>query len=149
MAQTVAVPTRESEGPEEILRALRRILPDRVNAADAFGAVMCSFTRRLTRGEARQLLIELSPAIRLYFQDCVLNREEEAASFDRETFMKRLAFKLNLPNETTEEVVFASLAFVEARLSPAVARHVASQLPQDLELLWREAAAAGSPARLH
>jgi uncharacterized protein (DUF2267 family) len=132
-----------------MLRALRRILPDRVNAADAFGTVMCSFTRRLTRGEARQLLIELSPAIRLYFQDCVLNRDEAAASFDRETFMKRLAFKLNLPVEKTEELVFAVFAFVEARLSPIVARHVASQLPQDLELLWREAAAASVPARLH
>ncbi len=63
--------------------------------------------------------------------------------------MKRLAFKLNLPLETTGEVVFASLAFVEARLSPAVAARGEASSPQDLELLWRGAAAAGSPARLH
>ena len=149
MAQTVDVLTRESEGPEEILRALRRILPDRVSAAEAFGTVMCNFSRRLTRGEARQLLIELAPPIRLYFQDCVLNREEAAASFDRNTFMKELAFKLNLPLERTEEVVFKVLSFIEARISPRVAMHVASQLPQDLELLWREAAVAANPERLH
>jgi uncharacterized protein (DUF2267 family) len=150
MAQTVAIPTRESEGPEEMLRALRRILPERMNAGDVFGAVMCSFTRRLTRGEARHLLLELSPALRLYFQDCVLNREEAAASFDREAFLKQLAFKLNLPLDETERVVFGVFAFVQSRISQRAARHVASQLPQDLELMWREAGGSGGPAaRFH
>lgn len=122
MAQTVALPSRESEGSEAMLWALCRVLPARVNAGEVFGAIMCGFTRRLTRGEARQLLMELSPAIRLYFQDCVLHREEPAAAFDRETFLKDLAFKLAERDDRARGVCGARVRPVAALVEGCSAR---------------------------
>lgn len=125
----------------EILDKLRSLVQPEVNAHDAFGAVMCALTQRLTRGEARHVLVNVPLAVRPLFAPCTLERNEPAETFDLPELLRRVASKLNIPVEEAEPIARAVMVVVQCRLSPEVSEHVESQLPADIELMWREAAA--------
>jgi uncharacterized protein (DUF2267 family) len=116
----------------EILDELRPLVQPEVNAHDAFGAVMCALTQRLTRGEALHLLVNVPLAVRPLFASCTLERDEPAEVFDLPELLRRVASKLNVSVEEADPIARAVLVVVQRRLSPEVFEHVASQLPADI-----------------
>jgi uncharacterized protein (DUF2267 family) len=109
---------------------------------------MCAFTQRLTQGEARHVLTDVPLSVGTLFARCVLHRDERASAFDLPSFLETVAAHLNLSADEAEPVARAVLSVIQSCLSPEVVGHVASQLPAELELLWREVwERQGSPVR--
>lgn len=137
--------TPDLAGPE-IVQALSHVVPRDVRADDALTAVMCTLAQRLTRGEARHLLVGLPASVSTFFSECALERDEAAETFDLRVFFQRVATQLDIPVEAAEPIARTVISLVQQRLSPEVFEHVASQLPADIELMWREAAASAGAA---
>lgn len=129
---------------DTLLPAIQRALPG-VDAAAAFSAVMCALEQRLTRGEATHVFKALPLSVRPLVAACTLHRSEAAPKFDERTFLERVAAHASVPVDQAERVARTVLSIAQTRLSPELFEHVASQLPSDLELLWREAWADAHP----
>jgi uncharacterized protein (DUF2267 family) len=120
---------------EEQIR-LRAPLPSGVSADAAFTAVMCGFSRRLSGGEARDLLLSLPESLRPLIARSVQQRDEAAAVFDGGEFADRIREDLGCTPSEVEPIVRTVFDAV-SRLIPAAQRsHVASQLPLELKELW-------------
>jgi uncharacterized protein (DUF2267 family) len=137
--------TPDLAGPE-IIQALSPVVPPHVRADDALIAVMCTLAQRLTRGEAQHLLVSLPVSVGTFFSNCALQRDEAADTFDLRGFFDRVALRLKIPVDAAEPITRRVISLVQRRLPPEVFEHVASQLPADIELMWREAAVAAGPA---
>lgn len=135
--------TPDFAGPE-IVQALAKVVPRSVRPDDALTAVMCALARRLTRGEARHLIVNLPPSVRVFFSECALERDEPAAAFDLRGLLERVAAPLKISVEEAEPITRAVMAQVQRQMTPDVFDHVAGQLPADIELVWREVAAANA-----
>lgn len=115
------------------------VLPRNIDVADAFMAVMCTFTQRLSGGEARHVLLGLPSSIRPIVTACMLHRSEIPDVFDREELMRRAADHLGTDAESAELVVRAVLRAVKECLPQKDLEDTATQLPHDLRTLWSEA----------
>jgi uncharacterized protein (DUF2267 family) len=85
-------------------------------------------------------------SVSTFFSECALQRDEAAETFDLRGFFDRVATRLKIPVEAAELITRTVISLVQRRLSPEVFEHVAGQLPADIELMWREAAASAGAA---
>jgi uncharacterized protein (DUF2267 family) len=115
------------------------VLPPNVDVADAFMAVMCIVSQRLSGGEARHVLLGLPSALRPLVTTCMLHRAEWAERFDRDDLLRRVAEHLRTSPSATELVVRAVLRAVKQCLPEKDVEDTASQLPHDLGALWLDA----------
>lgn len=114
-------------------------LPAGVTAVDAFAAVMCIFTQRLSGGEARDVLLGLPDALHPLIARCVRHRDEPGAVFDRDQLLRSVADDLGTAPPLAEWIILAVFAAVQHALPAKEVRDVARQLPADLGALWTAA----------
>lgn len=114
----------------------RAPLPIEITAGEAFSAVMCNFSQRLSGGEARDVLLGLPEAVRPLIERCVTHRDEEGAVFDRDGLMNSVADELGTTPSIAEQIVVGVFAAVKQVLPAREVHDVASQLPPDLRDLW-------------
>lgn len=111
-------------------------LPDNVTADAALKAVMEIFSQRLSGGEAFDVLLGLPDDLRRLAEGGVLGRDEPASTFDRETFIGAVGFRLRVAREEAEPIIVAVLAALKRVLPVKEIDDVAEQLPPDLRELW-------------
>jgi uncharacterized protein (DUF2267 family) len=114
-------------------------LPKDVDVADAFMAVMCIFSQRISGGEARHVLLGLPNTLRPLVSTCMLHRDEPATVFDRDELLRRVATHLGGDTSDAERVVSAVFGAVKRCIPVKDVEDVASQLPPDLRELWTRA----------
>jgi uncharacterized protein (DUF2267 family) len=135
-----------------VLEAIRNsgALPPETTELEAFAVVLCTLTRRLGGGEARDLYQSLPPALQPALDPCVFGRPERPQAFDRDELMSMIADDLQCDPEQAEDIAVAVFTAVIPAISPKQVNDLASQLPLDLKGLWIDAAgAARVPVTLH
>jgi uncharacterized protein (DUF2267 family) len=132
--------------PEETRRAIetdlerRAHLPPHVTPAAAFAAVMCTFARRLSGGEARHLLLGLPAPVRSIIERCATHRDEHAEVFGRDELLRTVGDHLMMMSEDDSTRIVHEVLRAAKRLLPQrTIAEVEAQLPVDLLELWREA----------
>ncbi len=133
--------TAENEGEAlrvDLFAKIERIgdLPPGVDSPTAFSAVMCTFAERLSRGEARHLLLGLPATLRPFVTSCFLHRDEPGTSFGRDDFVRRVASHLATSETVAEDVIRAVFSAVKTCLPSKDVQDASSQLPPDLRALW-------------
>ncbi len=114
-------------------------LPAGVTAAAAFKAVMCSLSRRLSGGEAKDVLLGLPRELRELVDGCVIHRGELAAVFGRDELRRDVAEHLAVGDADAESITLAVLRAAKRVLPQQTIVAVASQLPRDLADVWTSA----------
>lgn len=114
-------------------------LPVGVDATRALVSVMRVFTQRLSRGEARDVLLGLPPAVRPPLARYCLDREEEAVVFSLDELVHRVADDLGTDVALADQIVRVVLTAVKRMLPLKEQDDIASQLPVDLRALWEDA----------
>jgi uncharacterized protein (DUF2267 family) len=138
---TRTIPGVEATEPtarQQLLREIsdRAALPVGISASDALAAVMCTFSQRLSGGEAHDVLLGLPEVVRPLLERCVTHRDEEGAVFDRAQLMSSVADELGVTAAQADRIVFGVLAAVKRALPAKEVHDVTSQLPTDLRALW-------------
>lgn len=139
---SIAAPTISEAEPEMIpaavFAAIERTgkLPPGIDGAEAFTAVMCIFSQRLSGGEARHLWGDLPATLRPSVRSCMIHRAEAAAIFDRHELVHRVATHLGTNAHDAEDVIRAVFVAVRSCLPAKDVHDVASQLPRDLREMW-------------
>ncbi len=114
-------------------------LPIGVHPEDALTAVMCAFSRRLSGGEARDLLLALPAPVRPLVEHCVLTRDERPGILrDRRELVLHVADELATSTQLAEQIIAAVLTAVKRLIPIKEQGDIASQLPRDLRTLWDE-----------
>jgi uncharacterized protein (DUF2267 family) len=126
---------------DDVLHAIakRANLPREIGAPDALSAVMCTLSRRVSGGEARNVYLGLPESLRPLVAQCILHRDERASVFDRDEFIARLSDHLATDAATAEAIARAVFAAVRSAIPDSEVRHVADQLPDDFRELWLSA----------
>lgn len=119
---------------EEIESAVE--LPRGVHGEDAFSAVMCALSERLSGGEARDLLLGLPHSLRPFVDSCIMHRPEAGRVFGCNELLRRVEDHLHVDASRAEATVHAGLSEVKRVLPEKAVLDVASQLPADLLELW-------------
>lgn len=135
-------PTWEAEDAQaRVFAAVERegVLPANVDVANAFMAVMCIFSQRLSGGEARHVLLGLPSTIRPLVTTCMLHRGEQPAVFDRDELFRRVAEHLGVAAPDAERITRAVLGAVKRELPEKEVGDVTDQLPEDLRSFWTSA----------
>jgi uncharacterized protein (DUF2267 family) len=112
-------------------------LPPGMRGTDAAMAVLCVLAQRLSGGEARDLVVTLPEGLRPRVQACTRHRGERGEAFDYDEFLRRVAAHLGVSAPKAEEITRTVFAAVRWTLPVKEQQDVASQLPWDLEQLWR------------
>jgi uncharacterized protein (DUF2267 family) len=112
-------------------------LPPGVRGTDAAAAVLCVLAQRLSGGEARDLVVTLPEGLRPRVQACARHRGERGEAFDYDEFLRRVAAHLDVSGPQAEDIARTVFAAVRRTLPVKEQQDVASQLPWDLEQLWR------------
>lgn len=112
-------------------------LPDGVTPQEAVAAVLCTLTRRISRGEAEQLRSELPPDLIAVLEPCMGHRAEEPEHFGREELVHRVAQSLDTDDGQAAAIVRHVLGALHANYPTREDDDVESQLPEDLKALWR------------
>ncbi|MCZ7681604.1 MAG: DUF2267 domain-containing protein [Sandaracinaceae bacterium] len=115
-------------------------LPRGVHGAEAIVAVMCPLLERVTRGAARGVLASMPDALRQRLRACAHPREQPELLFGRAELLHRVGHELGVDDDRAERIVRGVLEATLALLTFDQARHVGSQLPRDLQVLWGAAA---------
>lgn len=111
-------------------------LPEHISPQEAVAAVLCTLTRRISRGEAEQLRSELPPDLIAVLEPCMSHRAEEPERFGREELIHRVAQSLDTDDGQAAAVVRHVLGALHANYPTREDDDVASQLPADLKALW-------------
>jgi uncharacterized protein (DUF2267 family) len=114
----------------------QHVLPDDADPIEAFAAVTCVLTQRLSGGEARHVFGGIPAGPRGLVETCVLHRDEPAAAFDLEDFLRRVADHLDVTPGMARRISGAVFVALRKQLSKEELAHVSSQLPADLRALW-------------
>jgi uncharacterized protein (DUF2267 family) len=109
-------------------------LPRAVNGKRAVLYVLCNMSRRLSKGEARQLADSLPHEVRPLIEPCVTARGEQPEHFTKRELLEHIGKDLH--TQSPEPIVCAVLDVVQRHLRPEVIAHVKAQLPADLRELW-------------
>lgn len=118
------------------------VLPSNVEAAQAVSGVMCTLFRRISRGEAIDVLFSLPARIGMPLAPCALHRDELgqqsefADSFDREQFLERVGSHLGVSTDQAEAIAIIVFHEIQGFFSAKEVADVASQLPIALQQLW-------------
>lgn len=117
-------------------------LPANVAPDEAVSGVMCTLFRRISRGEALDVLFSLPARIGMPLASCALHKDElggqseYADSFDREEFLERVGAHLNISKDQAEAISIMVFHEIQGFLSAGEISDVASQLPIALQGLW-------------
>jgi uncharacterized protein (DUF2267 family) len=111
-------------------------LPSRVTPEDALSAVMCTFSRHVSGGEARHVWNALPDPIKPLLDRCMVHRSEKAERFGREQLLARVADHLGVTTAQAETLTAAVLAAISSRVPEKEMADVAGQLPLDMRDLW-------------
>jgi uncharacterized protein (DUF2267 family) len=111
-------------------------LPPNVTPEDALSAVMCTFSRHVSGGEARLLWNALPGSIKPLLDRCMIHRNEKAERFAKDQLLIRVAEHLGVTVEQAEEITSAVLTAISSSLPAKEMADVASQLPRDMRDLW-------------
>jgi uncharacterized protein (DUF2267 family) len=124
--------------PHALLLAIeeRVPLPSGVTGQRAMLYVMCNFTRRLAKTEARRLVDGLPHEVRPLLVPCVTARAEQAEHLTKRDLLEHVAKDLH--TQTPEPIVRGVLEQVRRWLRPELVEEVTSRLPAELAQLWRE-----------
>lgn len=124
---------------EEIAERVK--LPPGVMSSDAFSAVMCTLSQRVSGGEARELVLGLPVSLRGLVDRCARHRAEASEVFGREELLRRVAVHLQLdPSSSETEPIVRAVFHAAKRVLPERATvDLGSQLPVDLRDLWEGA----------
>lgn len=107
-----------------------------ITPAEAFSAVMCPFARRLSGGEAEDLLLVLPRALQPLVARCFRHRETEVAKFDLDDLVGGVAEHLDAPPEAARRLVLTIFDAVREVVPADEIENAASQLPSDLRAVW-------------
>lgn len=119
--------------------AERLPLPVGVSAPDALTAVMCAFTQRLSRGEARDVWLGLPHPVRQLLDGCIERGDERAEVFDRTQLATRIAAELGTTPALADQIVRVVLTAIKRILPVKEQADITSQLPMDLRAVWQAA----------
>jgi uncharacterized protein (DUF2267 family) len=119
---------------EDIRRHAR--LPPDLTPQDALEAVMCTFSRHVSGGEARHVWEALPDAVKPLLDRCMVHRGEKAERFTKDQLLIRVAEDLGVPLWHAEEITLAVLNAISSRVPAREMADVASQLPADMRELW-------------
>jgi uncharacterized protein (DUF2267 family) len=119
---------------EDIRR--RANLPPSIPSQEALSAVMCTFSRHVSGGEARHVWNALPAPVKPLLDRCMIHREEKAERFTKEQLLIHVAEHLGVPVERADEITAAVLVAISSRLPAKEMAAVASQLPRDMRDLW-------------
>lgn len=117
----------------------RAALPQGLSPSACFAAVMCAFTRRLSGGETRHVLLGLPRTLRELIEPCAAHRAEPAEVFGRDELFADVASHLGTGAGETERIVLEVLRAAKRSLPQRAIAEVEAQLPPDLAQLWRAA----------
>jgi len=112
------------------------VLPRGVSGQRAFMYVLCTFTRRLSKGEARQVADGLPHEVRPLLESCLTARAEQPEHFTKWELLEHIGKDLH--TSRPEPLVRAVLAVVKRYLRSDTIAHVRAQLPGDLKELWQQ-----------
>lgn len=118
-------------------------VPAGKSAAEAAAAVLCELSRRLSGGEARDLLYALSPSLQEHLDNCPIRlgeRSEEGEVFDRMEFLERVGRHFQLEAGSAQELCRAVFRALQKWLPKKEVQDIDSQLPRDLKALWQPSA---------
>jgi uncharacterized protein (DUF2267 family) len=134
----IAAPIEPEALRAQVLAAVEREadLPPGVDGAAALMAVMCTFSRRLSGGEARHIVLSLPGSLRSLMTTCALHRDEPAEPFHRGDLARRISVHLGTTESEADTIVRAVLDAVKRCLPLQELEDVASQLPPDLKAMW-------------
>ncbi|WP_437720299.1 DUF2267 domain-containing protein [Sorangium sp. So ce861] len=143
---TTAVARSIDDVSEQIFRQVERsgALPPHLGAPEAVGAALCTLSRRLSGGEARDLASALPSTIQAIVQPCATHRDEDPEVFSRREFLETLAEHLHIDTDQARAVSHAVFAAVEREIPMKEVTDIESQLPADLKDLWGRHRSAGS-----
>lgn len=116
----------------------------RDEAALAAAQVLCVFEQRISDGEIRHLEGEIPGRLRALLAACEKHPGKPPMRFGRAAFFRTLVQEMGRSGREVGRIVSAVLAGVREQISEAEAANVASQLPDDLRILW-----AGPSRTLH
>ncbi|MGK4005224.1 CBS domain-containing protein [Sorangium sp. So ce1036] len=135
---TTAAVRSIDEVSEQIFRSVEQsgALPPNLRAPEAVGATLCTLSRRLSGGEARDLAAALPPTIQAIVQPCATHRDEQPEVFSRREFLETLAEHLQIDTDQARAVSQAIFAAVEREIPMKEVTDIESQLPADLKELW-------------
>jgi uncharacterized protein (DUF2267 family) len=124
---------------QALVEALAREgLPRRAEATRAVEAVMCALAQRTSHPDFDPLRELLPDPFRSGLAACERHAVAPRAEFSTpEEFYEIVAEDLDRSPEEVEPTVRAVFAAVRAQLPEKDAEDVASQLPRELEMLWR------------
>lgn len=138
-ALDVTIPTEEVRHAVEVDIERRAKLPPHVTAAAAFAAVMCTLARRLSGGEARDVVAGLPIDLRPLVERCATHRSERGGVFGREVFLGGVREHLAIELPDAERIVREVFRAAKRVLPQQTIANVASQLPSELRALWQGA----------
>ncbi|WP_437284112.1 DUF2267 domain-containing protein [Sorangium sp. So ce406] len=143
---TTAVARSIDDASEHIFRQVEQsgALPPHLGAPEAVGAALCTLSRRLSGGEARDLAAALPSTIQAIVQPCATHRDEDPEVFSRREFLETLAEHLHIDTDQARAVSHAVFAAVEREIPTKEVTDIESQLPADLKDLWGRHRVAGS-----
>jgi len=119
---------------EDVARRVH--LPSSITPRDAIQAVMCTFTRHVSRGEAARVFEVLPKVVQPLLERCMLHRDEPAKRFGRNELLDELGAHLGVSVPKAEEIASAVLHAVSSRLPAQELGEVTAQLPRELRDLW-------------
>ncbi|AUX34118.1 MULTISPECIES: DUF2267 domain-containing protein [Sorangium] len=143
---TTAAARSIDDASEQIFRQVEQsgALPPHLGAPEAVGAALCTLSRRLSGGEARDLASALPSTIQAIVQPCATHRDEDPEVFGRREFLETLAEHLHIDTDQASAVSHAVFAAVEREIPMKEVTDIESQLPADLKDLWGRHRFAGS-----
>ncbi|WP_437312983.1 DUF2267 domain-containing protein [Sorangium sp. So ce385] len=144
--KTTAVARSIDDVSEQIFRQVEQsgALPPHLGAPEAVGAALCTLSRRLSGGEARDLASALPSTIQAIVQPCATHRDDDPEVFGRREFLETLAEHLHIDTDQARAVSHAVFAAVEREIPTKEVTDIESQLPADLKELWGRHRVAGS-----
>jgi uncharacterized protein (DUF2267 family) len=111
-------------------------LPPNITPQAALSAVMCTFSRHVSGGEARHVWNALPGPVKPLLDRCMTHRDEKAERFAKDQLLIRVAEHLGVPVDRAEEIASAVLTAISSSLPAKEIADVASQLPRDMRDLW-------------
>ena len=136
----------EPNKPDDVSRAIvrsveaQRVLPEDVNARDAIASVICVLMGRLSGDEAQNLVDALPPGFKSMLNRCAAHDGKPEESNYRD-FIMEISDHMQLQDATLgDRIARAVFSAVKGQLNRREIGDVNSQMPRDLQDLWRSVA---------
>jgi uncharacterized protein (DUF2267 family) len=129
----------EPDAGQALLKQIEQsgVVPTGSTSTEVASAVLCTLARRLSGGEARDLLAALPPAIQPLLRACGAHERERAEVFDHEELLRRVQEHFETLPDDTEEIVRVVFRALHSHLPQRQIDDIASQLPRDFADIWR------------